>query len=91
MDIICFSETYLDSSNPIDYDNLRIHGYNFVRVDHHSNTKRGRVLIYYKKFLPIKLIDVKYLHESLNFELKISVKVCKFLVFFRSPSQNKDD
>ena len=44
-----------------------------------------------KNFLPIKLIDVKYLHESWNFELRIGGKTCKFLSLYRSPSQNKDD
>ena len=91
MDIICLSETYLDSSVPVDDDNLQIPGYSSVRADHPSNTKRGGVLIYYKNFLPIKLIDIKYLNESLNFELRIGGKICKFLSLYRSPSQNKDD
>ena len=86
-----FLKQYLDSSVPVDDDNLQIPGYSSVRADHPSNTKRGGVLIYYKNFLPIKLIDVKYLHESLNFELRIGGKICKFLFLYRSPSQNKDD
>ena len=48
-------------------------------------------MIYYKKILPIKLIHVKYLHESLNFELKIEWKICMFLPLYRSPSLNKGD
>ena len=88
MGIICFSETYLDTSGSVDDDNLQIPGYSSVRADHPSNTKREGVLIYYKKFLPIKLIDVKYLHESLNFELRIGGKFCKFLSLYRSPSQS---
>ena len=79
MDITYISETYLDSSVPVDDDNLQIPGYSSVRADHPSNTKRGGVLIYNKNFLPIKFIDVKYLHESLNFELRIGGKICKFL------------
>ena len=90
MDIICLSESYLDSYAPFD-DNLQIPGYSSVRVDYPSNTKRGGVLIYYKNVLSIKLIDVKYLHESLNFELRIGGKICQFLSLYRSPSQNKDD
>ena len=31
------------------------------------------------------------MHESLNFELRIGGKICKFLFLYRSPSQNKDD
>ena len=79
MDIICLSKTYLDSSVLVDDDNFQIPGYSSVRVDHPSNMKRGGVLIYYKNFLPIKLIDVKYLHECLNFELKIGGKICLFI------------
>ena len=75
MDIMCFSETYLDSSVPVDDDNLQIPGYSSVRADHPSNKKCKGVLIYYKNFLLIKLIDVKYLHESLNFELRIGGKI----------------
>ena len=46
-DIICLLETYLDSSIPANNDNLHIDGYNLVRSDHPSNTKRGGVCIYY--------------------------------------------
>ena len=48
-DIICFSETYLDSS--IDDESLEISGYYLIRSDHSSNKKRG-ICIYYKNFLP---------------------------------------
>ena len=91
MDIACLSETFLDSSISIDDDNLQIPGYSSVRVDHPSNTKRGGVLLYYKSFLPIKLIDVNYLNECISFELRIGGKVCKFLTLYRSPSQNRDE
>ena len=71
------SEPYLDSSFPTDDGSLQISGYSFVRAYHPSNTKPGGVLIYYKTFLPIKLIDVKCLNESFNFELRIRAKVRK--------------
>ena len=38
-DIICLSETYLDSSVPSDDDNLELPGYNLVRPDNPTNTK----------------------------------------------------
>ena len=44
-DIICLSETYLDSSIPTNNDNLDIDGYNLLRSDHPLNTKRGGVCI----------------------------------------------
>ena len=91
MNIVCLSETYLDSSVPTDVDNLQILGYSSIRADHPSNTKRGGVLVYYKRYLPLKLIDVKYIHECINFELKIGGKICKFLSLYGSPSQNRDE
>ena len=36
-DIICLSETYLDSTVALDDDNLAIFGYNLIRSDHPSN------------------------------------------------------
>ena len=49
-DIICISETYLDSSPPFDDNNLEISGYNLVHSDHLSNNKKSGVCIYYKSF-----------------------------------------
>ena len=49
-DIICISETYLDSSPPFDDNNLEISGYTLVRSDHLSNNKKSGVCIYYKSF-----------------------------------------
>ena len=45
-DVICLSETYLDSSALHDDDNLQIPGYNLYRKDHPLNVKRGGVCIY---------------------------------------------
>ena len=47
-DVICISKTYLDSDTSDDDDNLKIAGYNLIRVDRPSNTKRDGVCIYYK-------------------------------------------
>ena len=78
-DIFCISETYLNSSITEDDDSLRIPGYNLIRSHHPSNSKRGGVAIYYKYFLPLKLIDVNYLRESTLFELQL---VLKFVTSF---------
>ena len=45
-DIICLSETHLDSNTPLDDDNLEISGYKFIHSDHPSNTKHGGVCLY---------------------------------------------
>ena len=63
-DNFCISETYLNSSITEDDNCLQIHGYDLIRSDHPSNNKTGGVAIYYKNFLPLKLMDVNYLTES---------------------------
>ena len=66
-DVVCISETYLDSTTALDYENLHIAGYNLLRADHASNSKRGGVCVYYKSSLALRLIDVHYLQECLIF------------------------
>ena len=87
-DIICLSETYLDSTTPNDDDKLQILGYTFIRSDHPSNAKRGGVCICYKSSLPLRVINIGYLHECLSFELQIANKICNFAALYRSPSQS---
>ena len=89
-DIICLSETYLDSTVLLDDDNLVIFGYNLIRSDHPSNTKRGGVCLYYKSYLPLRVLNISYLKECLNFELKIDDKSCNFIALYKSPSQSHD-
>ena len=66
-DVVCISETYLDSTTALNDENLAITGYNLLRADHASNSKRGGVCIYYKSSLAFRLIDVHYLQECLIF------------------------
>ena len=61
-DIICLSETYLDSNILPDDSNLKIPDDNLVRSDHPSNQKRGGVCIYFKSYLPLRIIDINYLN-----------------------------
>ena len=60
-DIICLSETYLDSSTVLGDDCLEIPGYNLVRCDYSTNTKRGGFCVYYKSYLPLKVLNMKHL------------------------------
>ena len=75
LDIFCISETYLNSSITEDDNNLQISGYDLIRSDHPSNSKRGGVLYYYKNFLPLKLIDINYLSERILSQLQIGSKI----------------
>ena len=90
-DIICISETYPDSSTSPDDNNLEISGYNLIGSNHPSNSKRGGICIYYKHFLPLRIVTVQYLPECINFEMKTDDKVCNFISLYRSPSQTLDD
>ena len=62
-DVICISETYLDSDTSDDDDNLKIAGYNLIRADHPSNSIRSGFCIYYKHSLAFKLSNIHYLKE----------------------------
>ena len=90
-DIFYISETYLNSSITEDDDYLQIPGYDLIRSYHPSNSKRGGVAIYYKDFLPLKLIYVNYLSESILYQLQIGSKICNFISLYRSPSQTADN
>ena len=57
-DIICLSETYLNHDTLSDNDNLKIPGYELIRVDHPSNRKGDGICIYHKDFFPIKVYNV---------------------------------
>ena len=89
--IICFTETYLNSSNSPDDETLEISGYNSVRSDHPLKSKRGGVCLYYKIYLLLRIISVDYLSECINFEIIIGNKICNFITLNRSPNQNQDD
>ena len=86
-----FSEACLDSSISNDDDNLEILGYDLFRADHPYNTKRGGVCIYYRNSLFLKILNIQYLHECINFEIRTGVKLWRFASLFRSPSQSQDD
>ena len=50
IDIIGLSETYLDSTIPLDDEHFVISGYNLVRSDYPSITRRGGACLYYKNY-----------------------------------------
>ena len=70
-DIICLSETYLNSETSRDDQNLEIPGYCLLRADHPSNNKRGGVCIFYRTTLPLRVLNISYFSESITFEISI--------------------
>ena len=52
-DLVCLSETFLDSTIPNDDANIQINGYSLLRAGHPNDIKRGGVCIYFKESLPL--------------------------------------
>ena len=90
-DIICISESYLNSDTSSNDNNLNIRGYNMPRADHPSGNRRGGVCICYKESLPIKMLNINYLQECICFDLKIGSKLSTIVSLYRSPSQSADE
>ena len=90
-DVICLSETYLNSDILCDNENLDIPGYRLVRFGHPCNDKRGGVWIYFKSSLLIQILSISRLHEIHNLEIIIDGKLCNLICFYRSPSQNMEE
>ena len=87
-DVICLSETYLDSDTSHEDANLEIVGYTLIRADHPSNTKRGGACLYYRNSLAFRLLNIQCLEECINFEISFAGKVCNFISLYRSPYQS---
>ena len=68
-----------------------IPGYDLYRADHPSNVKREGICIYYKNLLPLKVTNIQYLQECINFEMKIREKLSDFVAIYHSPSQSQDE
>ena len=90
-DIICLSETFVDSNTPLNDDNLQISGYTLVRSYHPFNTKRGGVCLYCKNNLPQRVINIGYLNECVTLKLTVGDKTCNFIALYRSSSQSQDE
>ena len=87
----CLLETYLDSTTPTDDHKLQILGNTLIRSDHPSNAKRGGVCIYYRNSLPLRVINIGYLHECRSFELQINDKTCNFVALYKFQSQSPNN
>ena len=81
-DIVYLSETYLGSSFPLNDEILVIQGYSLVRCDDITSSKRGGACIYYKYSFLLKINDIQYLQECLNFHLIVSEKVYLFILLY---------
>ena len=80
---VCLSETFLNLDISCNHSNLQLPEFDLIRADHPSNTKRGGVCIYYRNFLPSKLINTHYLNECITFEIKFGDKICNIVSFIQ--------
>ena len=69
-DIASLSETHLNSSWT--YPAIS-------RSDNPAHSKRRSVCMYYKNCLPLKVLDIRFLQESIAFDLQIGDKLCSFI------------
>ena len=91
-DIICISETFLDSTFLPNDPRLSLQGYAMIRSDHPSNTKRGGVCMFYKEHLPfVNRTDLTFVDECLVGEINYKNSKCFVSCFYRSPSQTEDE
>ena len=81
----------MDSIILSDDGNLDIPRHNLVRTDDPANTKRGSVFLYFRNSLPLRILDIHFLHECINFEKRIGNKVCNFISLYRSPNQSLEE
>ena len=90
-DIICLSEIFLNSSLQNDDDSLVLNGYKLIRDDNPSDFKREGVCIYFKEFLPIKVLNVTNLQECLVWEISLSGRRSYIVSLYQSPNQSSDE
>ena len=91
-DIICLSETFLNSSIQFIDDRISVDGHNLIGADHPSDSKRGGVCIYYKEYiLLIKQDNICTLHNCLVTEIHSQGEKCFLTCFYCSPSQTHDE
>ena len=85
---ICISDTFFDSSVTEGDKNIQLNGYNLIRADHPSNTKRGGVCIFYKETLALHIVNSLNFNECIVCEVSTQNSKGYIGVIYRSPSQN---
>ena len=91
-DIICLTETFLNSSILSDDNRIKIDGYNLIRSDHPSDSKKGGVCICYKEHTPLILRDdINTLDNCLVTEIRSQNEKCFLSCIYHSPSQNQEE
>ena len=92
-DIVCLSETFLNSSIQNDDHKLKIDGYNLIRSDHPSDPKKsGGVCIYYKEHITLISHDnLCTLDNCLVTEIRSQNEKYFLICAYLSPSQSQEE
>ena len=89
---MCLSGTFLNSFIETNDYRISIDGYNLIRADHTSDSKRVGVCIYYKEHISlIKRDDICTLDNGLVTEIRSQGEKCFLTCIYRSPSQGRDE
>ena len=91
LDVICLSESYLDSYIASNNEYLNIKGYKLYRADHPNNVKRGGICAYIRELLPVWCLSNTYLQESLILKISINIRKDYVVSLYRSLSQTPDE
>ena len=86
--VICVSETFLDSSVLLDNRNLFIQGYSLIWADHPDDVKKGDVCLYFKEKLTLKVIDNSFIAQCIVCKITLQNQKGYVAVTYRSPSQS---
>ena len=90
-DIICVSESYLDSTFSSDNEDINIKGYKLVRADHPNNMKRGGVCAYFRESLAVRVVPNHHLSECLILEVNLKNKKGYLVSLYLFPNQNPEE
>ena len=82
------SESYSDSTVPLDGNSFSLNGYNLTCADHPDNIKRGGVCMYYKENLSLRIISTSYFDQCLLCEVTCQNEKGYIAVIYYSPSQS---
>ena len=86
-DVICISESYLDSTVPLD-NSLSLNGCNLTRANHPYNVMRGGACMYYRENLSLRIISASYFDQCLLCEVTFQNQKGYIAVIYCSQSQS---
>ena len=91
-DLVCLSETFLDSTITNNNVNIQINQYSLLRADHPNDIQCGGVCIYFKESLPlIRRNDLTNIKDCFVTKSNVNSEKCFFTCLYRSPSQSHDE